>query len=201
MFVTCKNLSQSKVTNNINSERETKTSAVLTVRQQAGVTSEFVCTQTPTLYINPSNWHDQWQNVYFASMTRRDDSPWGFVSASESLAACGRFSGSSPEQWRQDLLWREEWRSAKKNTQNKQPTNKHESETLTIPLVFEEAAGVFLLGPLLLQQRQQPLLLLTGAIHEVIPWLKEQQNEEVNFYTNICFIGGFYIWLQMQDNL
>lgn len=40
-----------------------------------------------------------------------------------------------------------------------------------IPLVIEEPGGVFLLGALLLQQRQQPLLLLPRAVHEVIPWL------------------------------
>lgn len=49
------------------------------------------------------------------------------------------------------------------------------SEMLTIPLVFEELVGGFLLGPLPLQQREQPLLLLTGAIHEVIPWLKHNK--------------------------
>lgn len=42
-----------------------------------------------------------------------------------------------------------------------------------IPWVFEEPAEGFLLGLILLQQRQQSLLLLTGAIHEVIPWLYE----------------------------
>lgn len=42
---------------------------------------------------------------------------------------------------------------------------------LTIPLVFEELVGVFLLGLLQLQQREQPLLLLTRAIHEVVPRL------------------------------
>lgn len=40
-----------------------------------------------------------------------------------------------------------------------------------IPLVFKEPVGIFLLGILLLEQRQQPLLLLTRAIHEVIPRL------------------------------
>ena len=49
---------------------------------------------------------------------------------------------------------------------------------LTIPLVFERAAGAFLLGPLQLQQRQQLLLLLARAIHEVIPWLKEKENKK-----------------------
>lgn len=44
-------------------------------------------------------------------------------------------------------------------------------DPLKAVLVFEQPAGVFLLGFLLLQQRQQPLLLLTRAIHEVIPWL------------------------------
>lgn len=40
-----------------------------------------------------------------------------------------------------------------------------------IPLVLEESVGVFILGLLQLQQRQQPLLLLTRAVHEVIPRL------------------------------
>lgn len=40
-----------------------------------------------------------------------------------------------------------------------------------IPLVLEESVGIFLLGLLQLQQRQQPLLLLARAVHEVIPRL------------------------------
>lgn len=47
-------------------------------------------------------------------------------------------------------------------------------EILTIPFILG-LAGVFFLGPLLLQQRQKPLLLLTRAVHEVIPWLGEQE--------------------------
>lgn len=46
-------------------------------------------------------------------LKQRRHSPWGFVSASESLATCDRFSGSSPEQWRQDLLQRETTKSDK----------------------------------------------------------------------------------------
>lgn len=114
-------------------------------------------------------------------------SPKGFASVSELLAACDRFSGSSPEHWRQDSLWRDEWKLAKQPHFDKQKL----SHTLTIPLVFEEPVGVFLLGLLLLQQRQQPLLLLTGAIHEVIPWLKQQNNKRLvrlkaNNYFNEC---------------
>lgn len=40
-----------------------------------------------------------------------------------------------------------------------------------VPLVPQGPLGAFVPGLLLLQQRQQPLLLLAGAIHEVIPRL------------------------------
>lgn len=75
----------------------------------------------------------------------------------------------------------------------KQPACKQaQTGTLTIPLVFEEPGGVFLLGSLLLQQRQQPLLLLSGAIHEIIPWLKGQENEEDQaFFKPIVSLGAF----------
>lgn len=33
--------------------------------------------------------------------------PWGLVCVLKQLAACDRFSGSSPEQWRQGLLWKD----------------------------------------------------------------------------------------------
>lgn len=57
------------------------------------------------------------------------------------------------------------------NKQHKQ-TNKQPAR-LTIPLVFEDLVGGFPPGLLLLQQRQQPLLLLTRAIHEVVPRLQQ----------------------------
>lgn len=38
-------------------------------------------------------------------------------------------------------------------------------------MVFVEAVGVFFAGVFFLQQRQEPLLLLAGAVHEVVPWL------------------------------
>lgn len=112
--------------------------------------------------------NDQWTHTSkHIKKKKMSVSPKGFASVSELLAACDQFSGSSPEHWRPDLLCRDNWKSAKQVHFDKQTL----THTLTIPLIFGEPVGVFLLGLLLLQQGQQPLLLLTGAIHEVIPWL------------------------------
>lgn len=91
------------------------------------------------------------------------------------------------------ILWKQSWAVKTSYTvarwsDSSQTTTTHttdkqtntQSEVLTIPLVFEEAVGVFLAGTLLLQQRQQPLLLLTGAVHEVVPWLKKQKWNKIN---------------------
>lgn len=52
---------------------------------------------------------------------------------------------------------------------------KSQLEALTILVVLVEAVGGFFAGVLFLQQRQEPLLLLAAAVHEIVPWLKEQQ--------------------------
>lgn len=120
---------------------------------------------------------------------KRWHSPAGFVSVSELRAASDQFSGSSPEQWRQRLLWgmrRRSFKTAHFKMTHLQPGT---SGVLTIPLVLGEPVGVFFLGLLLLQQRQKPLLLLTRAVHEVIPWLREQERNKVHLWRNDCFIG------------
>lgn len=120
---------------------------------------------------------------------KRWHSPVGFVFVSELLATCDQFYGSSPEQWRQRLLWGRRRRSFKKGHTSKGPIYRQaQMEILTIPFVLGEPVGGFFLGLLLLQQRQKPLLLLTRAVHEVIPWLREQERNKVNVWRNDCFI-------------
>lgn len=111
------------------------------------------------------------------------------VSCVESLVAGGRSSGNSPEQRRRRVLSRETGVESPRNT--KANVNEHK-QTITIPPVFGEPAGALLLSPLFLQQRQKPLLLLAGTVHEIIPGL-EQQKESIASSHFSAVKGG---WLE-----